>query len=113
MVTVESPCLSDECISSIPVHEMVFLRKFIYAVEMVGASFRPIYRYLFDDLEDTVFHDFFRAIKSQCIFSFLDITARTDFIETRRLTPNSLRIEFDIHPVCTQLKKCKAENDPS
>ena len=63
---------------------------------MTGASLRPIYRYLFDDLDYTVFRwFFFRAGESQCVFLFLIIVTRKDCIETGRLTPNLLRIEFE------------------
>lgn len=40
----------------------------------------PIYRYLFDDLEDTDFRVFFRASKRQCGFIFLNFRARKDCI---------------------------------
>ena len=38
---------------------------------------------------------FFRASESQCVFLFLIIVAHKDCIETGRLTPNLLRIEFE------------------
>lgn len=65
----------------------------------------PMCRYLFDDLDNSVVHVCISELVNVSVFLLLNIKARKDCTETRGLTPNSLRIQFDIYSLCNRLKK--------